>query len=313
MIHRLLSFIVHKECGTIYTMIQLEQVTKRYRDYTAVDNLSLNVEDGEIVGVIGHNGAGKSTLLKMVTGLLEPTLGTVRVMGRDMRKDSVAIKQQLGYLPEESPLYDALTPRQYLMFFSELYGMPRKKAAERIDELLDSLNLPEKDKLTGKFSKGMKRKTAIARALLHDPRLLILDEPNSGLDPLTSFFIIHYLKSLKSQGKTILLSVHNLFHVEYICDRVAILKNGHLLVYDKMDAIRSNLGKREYQVIFKTDEALDYERQEGNYIYRTQEVSAIANVLEMISSRNWVLVDLSVKETALEEIYVKLMTAEGKR
>jgi ABC-2 type transport system ATP-binding protein len=288
-------------------MIRLNAVTKRYYDFTAVDNLSLEVNDGEIVGIIGHNGAGKSTTLKMIAGLVEPTLGTVEVMGHDIQKESVLVKKQIGYLPEESPLYENMTARQYLMFFSELYQMKRRDAQSRIDILLDSLNLPQKDKMTGEFSKGMKRKTAIARALLHDPRLLILDEPNSGLDPLTSFFIINYLKTLKAAGKTILLSAHNLFHVEYICDRVMIIKNGKMVIFDRMDAIRGSLGKREYQVVFKTEEALDYEHHDGNYIFRTHEINEIAGVLEKISENNWALVDLSVKESALEEIYVKLM------
>jgi ABC-2 type transport system ATP-binding protein len=289
-------------------MIKLQDVSKHYRNYTAVDHLDLKVDDGEIVGIIGHNGAGKSTTLKMIVGLIDPTSGRVEVMGRDIRKNSAAVKQKIGYLPEESPLYDQLTARQYLTFFSELYGMPKKTTQARIDELLDSLNLPQKDQMTGEFSKGMKRKTAIARALIHDPQLLVLDEPNSGLDPLTSFFIINYLKTLKSQGKTVILSAHNLFHVEYVCDRVAIIKGGRLVVFDKMDAIRANLGKREYQVIFKSDETLDFERQNGNYIFRTGEVSAIADLLETVSTHDWALVDLSVKESALEEIYVKLMT-----
>jgi len=148
----------------IKAMIRLSHVSKRYHDYTAVDDLDLQIDDGEIVGIIGHNGAGKSTTLKMIAGLLEPTSGTLEVMGKDICKESVAVKRQTGYLPEESPLYDNLTARQYLLFFSELYGMPRRQAQARIDTLLDSLNLPEKDKLTGEFSKGMKRKTAIARA-----------------------------------------------------------------------------------------------------------------------------------------------------
>jgi len=156
----------------------------------------------------------------------------------------------------------------------------------------------------------MKRKTAIARTLLHDPDLLILDEPNSGLDPLTSFFIINYLKTLRREGKTILLSAHNLFHVESICDRVGIIKNGKLLIFDTMDAIRAKLGKREYQVIFHSDEKLNYEQIGGNYIFRAAEVDAIAGILETVSANGWTLVDLSMRESALEEIYVKLMTDE---
>ena len=289
-------------------MIQLENVTKRYDDTIVVDRLNLQIDPGEIVGMIGHNGAGKSTTLKMIAGLVEPTSGHVQVMGHDMQRESIKVKPRIGYLPEESSLYEAMTARQYLLFFSELYQMPRRKALQRIDQLLDSLELADKDKLTGEFSKGMKRKTAIARTLLHDPDLLILDEPNSGLDPLTSFFIINYLKSLRRAGKTIILSAHNLFHVETLCDRVGIIRNGKLLIFDNMEVIRSRLGKREYQILFHTDQNLDYERLNGNYVFRTGEVDAIARTLETISANGWTLMDLYMRESALEEIYVKLMT-----
>lgn len=292
-------------------MIQLENISKRYEDTTVVHDLNLEIKQGEIVGIIGHNGAGKSTTMKMIAGLVEPTSGKISVMGQDIQKGSnIKVKQKIGYLPEESPLYEAMTAEQYLLFFSELYQMPRQKALKRIDELLTSLDLLEKTKLTGEFSKGMKRKTAIARTLLHDPELLILDEPNSGLDPLTSFFIINYLKTLRREGKTIILSAHNLFHVETICDRVGIIKNGRLLVFDTMDAIRARLGKREYQVIFHSDDKLDYESINGNYIFRAAEVDKIAGMLETVSANKWTLMDLSMRESALEEIYVKLMTNE---
>lgn len=293
-------------------MIQLTDVTKRYDDTIAVEDLNLQIDHGEIVGILGHNGAGKSTTLKMIAGLVEPTSGHVYVMGHDMQKENIKVKQMTGYLPEESSLYDAMTAQQYLLFFSELYQMPRQKALARIDQLLDSLDLAEKNKLTGEFSKGMKRKTAIARTLLHDPELLILDEPSSGLDPLTSFFIINYLKTLKREGKTIILSAHNLFHMETICDRVGIIKNGKLLIFDTMDVIRSRLGKREYQVLFHAGhQKLEYEHVNGNYVFRTGEVDAIAEMLETISANGWNLMDLSMRESALEEIYVKLMKNES--
>ena len=291
-------------------MIQLVDVAKRYDDTIAVENLNLQIDQGEIVGILGHNGAGKSTTLKMIAGLVEPTHGQVMVMGHDMQKESIRVKQRIGYLPEESSLYEAMTAKQYLLFFSELYRMPQQRALARIDQLLDSLGLAEKNKLTGEFSKGMKRKTAIARALLHDPDLLILDEPSSGLDPLTSFFIINYLKTLKREGKTIILSAHNLFHMEAICDRVGIIRHGKLLIFDTMDIIRSRLGRREYQVLFHADQKLDYEHVNGNYVFRTGEVDAIARMLETISANGWMLMDLSMRESALEEIYVKLMTGE---
>src|SRR5919109_939337 len=289
-------------------MIQLTEVTKSYNNTNVVDHLNLQIDSGEIIGLIGHNGAGKTTTLKMIAGLVEPSSGHVHVMGHDMQKESIKVKGRIGYLPEESSLYEAMTARQYLLFFSELYQMPRREALQRIDQLLDSLGLAEKNKLTGEFSKGMKRKTAIARTLLHDPELLILDEPSSGLDPLTSFFIIHYLKTLKHEGKTVILSAHNLFHLETICDRVGIIKNGKLLIFDNMDVIRSRLGRREYQILFHTDQKLDYERVNGNYVFRAGEVDAIARMLETVSANGWTLMDLSMRESALEEIYVKLMT-----
>ena len=291
-------------------MVELKSITKLYGDFTAVKDLDLEVRDGEIMGIVGHNGAGKTTTLKMIMGLIEPTEGSVTIMGRDMSRESTYLKRYIGYLPEESPLYENMTVAEYLLFFADLYRMPKSEARARVDELLGSLRLEEKSKRTGELSKGMKRKVAIARALLHKPSLLILDEPNSGLDPLTSFFIIDYLKKLHEEGATILLSAHNLFHIEYICDRVAIMKNGRMLLCDTMDAIRKSLGKTQYEVVFKSEELLDYEVSEGNYIFRTSDVGEIASMLKRISANNWSIVDLSVQQSALEEIYVKLMTEQ---
>lgn len=288
-------------------IINLESVTKIYKNFTAVNNVNLQIREGEILGLIGHNGAGKTTLLKMIVGLLAPTSGTIEVMGYDITKESTRVKQHIGYLPEESPLYENMTVQQYLEFFAELYKLPKTLARKRINSLLDSLKLEERDKYTGDLSKGMRRKVAIARTLLHEPSIMVLDEPNSGLDPLTSFFIIDYLKKLNKLGKTIVLSAHNLFHIEYICDRVAIMKNGELYICDTIEAIRSKLGKREYEVIFKADENLDYDRQGDNYVFRTVDVAQIASLLQNISEKNWALIDLSVRQSALEDMYVKLM------
>ena len=288
-------------------IIKLESVTKIYKNFTAVNKVNLQIKEGEILGLIGHNGAGKTTTLKMIVGLLAPTSGTIEVMGHDIARENTKVKQHIGYLPEESPLYENMTVRQYLDFFAELYKIPKNQATERIDSLLDSLKLEERDKYTGDLSKGMRRKVAIARTLLHEPSILVLDEPNSGLDPLTSFFIIDYLKKLNNLGKTIVVSAHNLFHIEYICDRVAIMKNGEIYICDTIEAIREKLGKREYEVVFKTDEKLDYERQGDNYVFTTSDVSRIASLLQSISENNWALIDLSVRQSALEDMYVKLM------
>lgn len=291
-------------------MIHLKNVTKLYESHIAVRNLNFEVRPGEIMGIIGHNGAGKSSTLKMIAGLIAPSSGKVQVMGHDMSQNrgTPEVKKKIGFLPEESALYANMTVLEYLTFFGELYEMPKKQTLARIEELLSGLNLPERTKLTGELSKGMKRKVAIARVLLHDPDLLILDEPNSGLDPLTSFFILNYLKELRKQGKTILLSAHNLFHVESVCDRVTILKDGRLLICDTMDAIRATLGHREYEVLFHTSQPLDYPLVDGNYRVRTGDLNELSDLLQQISSEQWQLVNLSVHESALEEIYVKLST-----
>ncbi len=288
-------------------MIKLRGVAKLYKDFPAVRDLDLDVKKGEILGIIGHNGAGKSTTLKMIAGLVSPTSGSIEVMGKDMAKDALSVKRFLGYLPEESPLYENMTVDEYLRFFSELYGMPRKAADERIGLLLGSLKLAERNRLTGELSKGMRRKVAIARTLLHDPDILVLDEPSSGLDPLTSFFIVDYLRSLRAEGKTIVLSAHNLFHVEHVCDRVAIMKDGRLLVCDTMASIRKSLGKREYEVKFMGGDGLGYEKKDGHYVLRTADLGEIAALLRSISENGWALVDLSMRESALEDIYVRLM------
>jgi ABC-2 type transport system ATP-binding protein len=295
--------------------IELTSLTKIYDRFTAVNDVNIQIDSGEILGLIGHNGAGKTTTLKMMVGLLAPTSGRVEIMGQDIARasdrESSQIKKNIGYLPEESPLYENMTVQQYLIFFSELYQIPRRKAEERIDELLTSLKLTDKTKYTGDLSKGMKRKVAIARSLLHDPSILVLDEPNSGLDPLTSYFIIEYLKKLNSQGKTIVLSAHNLYHIEYVCQRVAIMKNGRIHICDTIDAIRKKLGKREYEVIFKAEGGLEFEKQGDNYIFKTDDVARIAGILQTISDKNWALIDLSVKQSALEDMYVKLMDESG--
>lgn len=288
--------------------VQLQGVNKYYGEVHAVQDLNLEIHQGEILGLIGHNGAGKTTTLKMILGLIPPTSGDIWVMQQNINRNPANVKHNIGYLPEESPLYDNMSVSEYLMFFSKLYKMPERRARTRIETLLNSLQLEVRERRTGTLSKGMRRKVAIARALLHDPQLLVLDEPNSGLDPITSFFVINYLKQLKESGKTILLSAHNLFHVEFICDRVAILKDGKLIVSDPMDSIRRKLGKREYQVHFRSYETLDYPQEEGNYVYTTPRISEMASKLETISQEGWTLVNLSVKESALEDIYIKLMT-----
>ncbi len=203
-------------------MIVARELTKIYTNVPALDHISFDFKEGEIIGVIGHNGAGKTTLLKILSGLITPTSGDLTVNGIDVIKDPDGIKAALGYLSEESRLYETMTVNDYLRFFGEIYGLDQETITCRRTQLLAALSLESNGKKIGEFSKGMKRKVAIARSLMHNPSVLIYDEPTSGLDPMTSRYIIGFLRDLRNEKKTIVLSAHNLFQVETICDKEKI-------------------------------------------------------------------------------------------
>jgi ABC-2 type transport system ATP-binding protein len=231
-------------------VITARHLSKRYDDFTALDDVSFAFPGAGIFGIVGHNGAGKTTLLKIVAGLIVPTAGELVVNGIDVIRDPVALKETLGYLPEESRLYETMTAEDYLAFFGEIYGLSREEITIRTRRLFAALSLETGGKKLGEMSKGMKRKVAIARSLIHDPKFLVYDEPTSGLDPMTSRFIAGYLKKLKGEGRTIVLSAHNLFQVEAICDRVMILRRGKMVALGTMDELREQFGSITYTIWF---------------------------------------------------------------
>ncbi|MDD1661192.1 MAG: ABC transporter ATP-binding protein [Methanomicrobiales archaeon] len=231
-------------------MISARGLSKNFDGFTALDGVSLELGDNEILGVIGHNGAGKTTLLKIMTGLIPPTRGSLSINGIDVVDDPVGLKKILGYLPEDSHLYETMTVRSYLTFFGEIYGMEGAAIREKTDALLGTLQLDAGEKKIGELSKGMKRKVAIARSLLHDPGVLIYDEPSSGLDPMTSRTIIEFLKDLRKQRKTIVFSAHNLYQVEEICDRVMILRRGREVACGSIRELREMFGSITYTLTF---------------------------------------------------------------
>ena len=214
-------------------IVEVEQLTKVFRDFwrrpgvRAVDGLDLTVRRGEIFGLLGPNGSGKSTTIKILLGLLNPTSGNVSVLGKSPR--DVEIKKEIGYLPEESYLYNYLTPRETLNFYGRLFGISGKLRAERIEQLLDMAGLRHAaDRPVGEFSKGMARRIGLAQALINDPQFVILDEPTSGLDPIGCRQVKDLMLALAKRGKTIVLSSHLLADVEDVCDRVAILYSGKI-------------------------------------------------------------------------------------
>ncbi len=227
-------------------MISVEGLRKEYGDFVAVADSSFSVDEGEIFGLVGPNGAGKTTTLKILAGLVEPTAGTATVAEYDVR--NARMRTELGFLPEESPLYEGMTARSYLRFFADLYDVPPETARKRIESTLDDLELDHRDRPLGDVSKGMKRKVAIARSLVNDPDVLIYDEPASGLDPLTTNYVLQFVRELADRGRTVLFSAHNLYHVENVCDRIAVMNEGHIIARGTIPGIRAKYGETRYRV-----------------------------------------------------------------
>ncbi|SNR31993.1 ABC transporter ATP-binding protein [Halorubrum vacuolatum] len=227
-------------------MIEVRGLKKTYGGFAAVADSTFSVAEGEVFGIVGPNGAGKTTTLKMLAGLIEPTNGEARVAGFDSTDPEM--RQQLGFLPEESPLYEEMTPRSYLRFFADLYAVPRDVATERVETTLDRLSLDHRERRLGDMSKGMKRKVAIARSLVNDPDVVIYDEPASGLDPVTTNTVLEFTRELRAEGKTVVFSAHNLHQVESVCDRVIIMNEGRIVARGSVEEIRDRHGETTYHV-----------------------------------------------------------------
>jgi ABC-2 type transport system ATP-binding protein len=219
--------------------VELKDVVKRYSEILAVDQVSLNIKSGEIFGLLGPNGSGKSTTLKMLLGLVQPDFGSVNVLGIDVHNDPVAVKRLLGYVPEAPRLYEFLTGIEYLDFIGDVYGMQTDEKRTRINEYLKALQLEGREgDMISSYSEGMKQKIALISAFLHRPRLLILDEPLSGLDPRSARIVKDLLHELKEQGVTTIMSTHVLEIAQALCDRIGIMYYGRLLALGSMDELR---------------------------------------------------------------------------
>jgi len=211
--------------------IEVDSVTKRFEDMVAVDNLSMSVAKGELFGLLGPNGAGKSTLTKMISGMLNLTSGTIKVGKYSIQDDPMKVKEILGVVPQDIVLYDYLNAQENLAFYGRLYGLPGRKLKNRIKELLQFTQLDEKavKRHVSTYSGGMKRRVNIAAALLHEPQVMLLDEPTAGLDPQNKHALWEIIQSLKKQRKTIVLTTHMMDEAEELCNRVAIMDHGKII------------------------------------------------------------------------------------
>jgi ABC-2 type transport system ATP-binding protein len=219
--------------------LELTNLSKHFGEKIAVDGLSLSLPAGSFLGLLGRNGAGKSTTLKMATGLLQPTAGSIHVLGHDMASDPLAIKRQIGAMPEDMALLDMLTGPQYLRFVGRMYGLEDAVIDSRTAELFDKLDLqPGPKTLIADYSFGMKKKVALCAALIHAPKLLFLDEPFEGIDAVTNRTIKDILLSLQARGTTLVLTSHILDVVEKLCPLIAIIDEGRLKGYGTLDDLR---------------------------------------------------------------------------
>src|SRR5512135_892842 len=225
------------------SLIVTQALVKRYGDKMAVNNVSLEVQAGEVFGFLGPNGAGKTTTIKMIVGLLQPTSGTVKVAGFDVQTQPLQAKAASGYVPDTPNLYAKLTGRELLRFVGDLYDLNRQQVAQRTEELLRVLDLAEAaDNTIDSYSHGMQQKASLAAALMHDPRVLVLDEPTVGLDPKSARLIKDLLRQMAERGSAVFLSTHILEIAERMCDRIGIINEGRLVAVGTMEQLRA-LGK----------------------------------------------------------------------
>ena len=285
-------------------MIEVSGLRKTYGDFAAVVGSEFEIDRGEIFGVVGPNGAGKTTTLKMLAGLIEPTAGTATVAGYDAGDPEM--RHQLGFLPEESPLYEDMTARSYLRFFADLYDVPRDVASDRIESTLDRLDLEYRDRRLGDVSKGMKRKVAIARSLVNDPDVLIYDEPASGLDPLTTNSVLEFTEELREDDKTVIFSAHNLYHVESVCDRVVIMNEGRIIARGSVADIRERYGNTTYHVY--SDTALDATdpTADGRHRAVVETMAAVEAIQAAATDAGGSVTDIRTDEPSLESIFLEL-------
>jgi ABC-2 type transport system ATP-binding protein len=232
-------------------MLELRSVTKRYPGTTAVKDVSFIARAGEVTGYLGPNGSGKSTTLKMITGLIEPTEGQILFQGEPIDRDRIAYRQRLGYVPEEPQLYPHLTGAEYLEMVGQLRGLPQQQLTEKVDGFLRLLSLFEDRYVPiSSYSKGMRQKVLLAAALLHNPELVLLDEPFSGLDVNSALVLRDLIRELAVRGKVVLFSSHELETVERVCSRVVILHKGRVVANDSIAQLRALMSLPTLEGIF---------------------------------------------------------------
>lgn len=307
-------------------MIETNDLSKQFNhDFWAVDGVTLTVQPGEILALLGQNGAGKTTTVRMLTALLKPTRGWARVGGYDITRNPQEIRSRVGVLTEQHGLYMRMSGEEYLDFFGEVYGLEPGLRRSRSDYLLDYFGLTEAaHRRSGEYSKGMKQKLALARALMHDPTVLLLDEPTSAMDPESAQLVRNEISRLRSSQRTIVICTHNLAEAEALADKIAIIYRGKILLNGTLDELKRDvLGPAEYEARFaEAFDAGDLELPSGVTVASRSATSLRFRVeapqdvnpklVHMLTSRNAPLVSFHEVPRKLEQVYLKTMAeAQG--
>lgn len=308
-------------------MIEVKNVTKKYGNFIAVDNITFNVKDGEIVGLLGQNGAGKSTTMNMITGFIEPTEGSIKVNGFDIMKKSLKAKKQIGYMPENVPLYSELTVKEFVSYMAELKLVERKIRKQEVEEAIKETGLEEvKNKLIRNLSRGYKQRVGMAGALVGNPEVLILDEPTVGLDPKQIIEIRNLIKNL-GKKHTVILSSHILSEISQICERVIILNKGKIVAIDTPENLEEKTkeqnilyvtveGKEEKMLNLK-EKIADIEKlemvkdnEDGTKQYKIiskSEKDIRKSLFEILPKEGITIFELKKAEISLEDAFIKLV------
>jgi len=306
-------------------MINVENLTKNFNNFKAIDNISFEIQKGEIVGLLGPNGAGKTTTLRILTGFFNPTLGQVKYDNQDILEHSLKIRQKIGYLPENNPLYNELKVKEYLIYAAQMHNLPKDKIKEAVNKAIEICGLKEKqNQEISKLSKGFKQRVGLAQALIHNPDILILDEPTEGLDPNQRIEIRDLIKKIGSE-KTIILSSHVLSEVEATCSRVLIINQGKIVASGSPEELKSQ-ATTQTKIFLKVDgpqdkiveevkklngvERIISAKKEGNLVslgLETDSTKELRKLLvHLIIDNGWELYEISKQEKSLEDIFVKL-------
>ncbi len=306
-------------------MVEVVNLTKRYGGTLAIDGVSFEAREGEILGFLGKNGAGKTTTMRIMTGFMQSTSGTVRINGFDIREKSLDARRQIGYLPETAPLYDDMSVTGYLTFCARLREVPKSQVAERVEAVMRSVNISERRSwYIGKLSKGLRRRVGMAQALVHNPRVLIMDEPTEGLDPEQIIEIRHLIQSLRGEH-TIILSTHILPEAQMLADRIVIIHQGRIVAVDtteNLTATVQSVQRLRVEVDGPTDavraalkgvpgvQSLQGDESAGHrprfILESNREVELRDKVAALVVQNGWGLLELERLEPTLEDVFLHM-------